>query len=204
MHRLDQQLQVFQRRLRQDAVPEVEDVSDPAARPPQHVARALANHVCRRQQHRGVEVALDSKVADMPPPLVQRHAPVERHDVRSRLRDQLEQARRVGAEVDPRHQQRRQRVEDRARVPDHARLVIVGGQGADPRIEDLNRLRASRDLRAEIAGHRRGELAQQLIESFWLVEHEGFHAREVTRRPPFDQVAGERERGSGEADHRHR
>src|SRR6202171_1581782 len=100
VHCLDEKLQVLERRRGQDPMPEVEDVTRPSAGTAEDVTRARAHEVGRPQQHRWIEVALDAAVMAAPLPAgVQRHSPVERHDVGPRGRDRLEKAGGVRAEM---------------------------------------------------------------------------------------------------------
>src|SRR5260221_11789007 len=70
--RLDQQLEVLEGRLLQDAVAQVEDVARASFRAAEDVAGALADKLSRPQQDRRVEVAPHAAVEPHPPP-----APVE-------------------------------------------------------------------------------------------------------------------------------
>src|ERR1700756_3368383 len=112
---LDEQLEVLERRLRVNAVTEVEDVAGPAARPAQDLARAGADQLWRPEQHSWIEVALDpALVTDALPALVEGNRPVERHDVGVGGSNRFEQPRGPGAEMDARDAERRERLEQRA------------------------------------------------------------------------------------------
>src|SRR5712692_8368254 len=88
MNRLDEHLEVLDARVGKHPVPEVEDMARSTTRPPQHLTGAFPDQVRRSEEDRGVEVALDtSLMADPAPALVERHPPVQRHDVGTRLRD---------------------------------------------------------------------------------------------------------------------
>src|SRR5262245_50731291 len=81
-------------RVREDAVPEVEDVSRPAGRLREDGGDALANDPRRREQRAGIEIPLDRTMrADPPPCLRERDSPVDADDVSARGRDELEIAR---------------------------------------------------------------------------------------------------------------
>src|SRR5579859_6784005 len=180
MDRLDEELQVLERRRRMDAVTEVENVTRPAARASQHVARSLAYQLGRPQQHGRVEVALDAAVVtDDRPPCIQWDAPVERDYVRAGRGYRLEQTGRVGAEVDPWYVERRQLAEQRARVRQDPGVVVLARQRTHPRVENLDRRRARRHLRPQICGHRRGQLGEQPLERRRLRVHERLDLEEV-------------------------
>src|SRR5690242_16407509 len=99
MHGLDEQLKVLDARVGRDAMPEVEDVSQPSVGAAQDVDRARADHAGRPKQHSRVEVALQAAFEpDALPPLIEVDAPVERHDVRAGRGDELEQSGRAGAD----------------------------------------------------------------------------------------------------------
>ena len=68
-----ERLHVLERRLRQDAVAEIEDVARAAGRAPQHVVGGGQQALGRTEQQRRIEVALDARGrADARPRLVER------------------------------------------------------------------------------------------------------------------------------------
>src|SRR6266508_302462 len=85
---LDEQPEVFDSRLGQHSVAEVEDVTRPAGRQAQYVTSPRSDQIGRSEHHGGVKVALDAAfVSDAIPTFVEWDAPVQRHDVWPRLRD---------------------------------------------------------------------------------------------------------------------
>src|ERR1700682_56352 len=101
VHRLDQELKIFERGRREHPVPEVEDVTRPAGGAAEHIASPLSHQLRRPEQHRWIEVALNSALVSEPVPRhIQRHAPIDGHRVRTRRRYRLEESSGVGAEVD--------------------------------------------------------------------------------------------------------
>ena len=157
MNGVDEDLEILDGRVGQDAMSQVEDVAVAAARAVQHVARPLANQVWRPQQHSRVEIALDAQpVTDEAPSLVERQAPVERHYVRPGIRYRLEQTRGISAEVDARHAERLECPEDCACMAHDARLIVFARKRAHPRVEQLDRLGASRNLSLEVSAGRSG------------------------------------------------
>src|SRR5205807_5173054 len=101
LDRLDQQLEILQRRVGKYAVAEVVDVAGAPAGPSQHVPGPLADQLGRAEQDGRVEVALDAALAEPGPAGVEADSPIERDDVRPRVCDVLEQPGRPGSEVDP-------------------------------------------------------------------------------------------------------
>src|ERR1700694_1769940 len=80
--RLDQQLEVFEGRLGEDAVTQVEDVSRTSGGTAQDIAGAVAHELGRAPWAGGAEVALDPTLeADTLPAPVERNPPVEGDDV---------------------------------------------------------------------------------------------------------------------------
>src|SRR5690606_39540440 len=75
-------------------------------------------------------------------------------------------------------------------------------QRADPRIEELDGLRAGSDLRAKVAPHDHGERAQERVPELRLAVHQALRARVERALAALDEVARQRERRSGEADER--
>src|SRR5438445_11403149 len=79
VHGLDEELEVFDSRLRQHPVTQVEDVAGPAGCPPQHVVRPCPDKLRLSEQHRPGEVALDAPPASAAtPPRRDGAAPAER------------------------------------------------------------------------------------------------------------------------------
>src|SRR5687768_7204940 len=82
-----------------ETMAEVEDVTGPAGRALEHVARLIHRDLRSREERERIEVALDRAVpADSLPRLVEWDAPVDRDRVSPRFRHRLEQ-RRIAAEV---------------------------------------------------------------------------------------------------------
>src|SRR5712691_2354828 len=180
MNSLDEQLEVVDGGFGRHAMTEVEDVTGAPACPSQHVARPLSNEAGGAEQNGRVEIALHAALeSDAAPTMVERDAPVQRDDVRTSLRDRFEQARRAGTEVDSRRARRRERLEDRAGVVRDSLLVVLGRKRSDPGIEQLNRLRARRDLRLQVPAHGLDKLVEQELEGGWLRVHERLDPGEV-------------------------
>ncbi len=152
------------------------------------------------EQQRGIEVPLHAAIAADPlPPLVEPDAPVEADHVAPGLGHRLEQVRGAGSEVDRRHVDG---VEDSFRIRRDELLVVVAGEGADPGVEELNRIRARLDGRAQIGLRGHGELLAQRVPDLGRAVHAALRDRELTRRPALDEVARDRERAAAEADER--
>src|SRR5439155_21717319 len=86
MNGVDEDLEILDGRVGQDAMSQVEDVAVAAGRAVQHVARPLADQGWRPQQHSRGEIALAAQpVTDQGPSLVEPPAPGEGHYVRARI-----------------------------------------------------------------------------------------------------------------------
>ncbi len=81
MHRVDQCDRIINRRLREDAVAEVEDVAGAAGGLSENFGGAAADFGAVGEKHAGVEVALHGAVeADGAPGVVEANAPVDADD----------------------------------------------------------------------------------------------------------------------------
>ena len=157
----------------------------------------------RGEQDDRVEVPLDGDAGPEPVPgLRQVDPPVEADDLAAGVALELEERAGVGPEVD----RRDGRVELREE-PRHVRLdepaIIVGAEVADPAIEELERpgppRRPGRSGRARSRRPGPSISASQAPGSRYM----NVLACLVVPRPaPLDRVAGQRERGPGEADQR--
>src|ERR1700730_1996825 len=129
----DQELQIVEWRRRQHSVTEIENVTCPPGRTSKYVAGAFADQLRRAQQHGGIQVSLNAAIVTDPLPAgVKGYAPVERDDVRASRCDRLQQSRRVRSEMNSRDVQRPEPIEDRARMGEHAELVVLDRQHANP------------------------------------------------------------------------
>src|SRR5581483_824155 len=79
---------------------------------------------------------------------------------------------------------------------------VGGREHAGPGVEELHRVGAGARLRERVRGERLGELLEQARPDARLAVHERLRDREVARRPPLDEVAGDGERPAAEADDR--
>ena len=171
-----------------------------AGRAGEHVERRRLDPLPRPEQDGAVEVALHAAVvADLLPAPVERDPPVEPDHVAARVAHLLEQRRRAGAEVDRRAVDRG---EDARRVRLHELLVVRRRERADPRVEELDHVRAGAHLAADVARERVGELLHQRVPRRRLGVHHPLHVQELAARLALDQVAGDGERAAAEADHR--
>ena len=104
VHVARERLHVLDRRRRQDAVSEIEDVARAAGGAAQHVARAGEQAIARAEQQRRIEIALDAAVvADALPRLVERDPPVGADHVAAGLAHHVQDRAGGDAEMNRRH-----------------------------------------------------------------------------------------------------
>src|SRR5689334_16018774 len=103
-----ERLYVFDRRRRQDAVAEIEDMPGTAGGAREDVVRRGKHAVERAEQERRIEVALDAAVRANPlPRLVERRAPVGADDVAAGVAQIAENRPGADAEMNCRNAGRR-------------------------------------------------------------------------------------------------
>src|SRR5256886_3011373 len=205
MHPLDDRLEGFHRRLREHAMPEIEDVPGAPAGAGEHVAHLPLELRPRRQKRYRIEVALNgagSRGPDALPRDVERNAPVDADHITARPREIREQRGRVRPEVDHRHAARTRELEGPLAVRKHVGRVVRRRQAAHPAVEQLQGPCAGAGLARQIAAHELGEPLHQLVPRTRLVVHEAFGQGECARRAAFDRVTRERERRAREPDER--
>src|SRR5438105_6021387 len=126
VHELDEAAQAVARRLRENAVPQVEDVPRASTGAREHGARLARADVERPDERSGLQVALDAEVrADPRPGLVERDPPVHADDIAPRARHRLEQVRGVRAEMDGGRVAVAQGPKDPCAVWQHMGLVCI-------------------------------------------------------------------------------
>ena len=186
---------------------EIEDVSGAAA-----VGRAVGHDLPgRRLDHRpgghaecGIQVALHGVVGAYPGPRhVEGHAPVHADHIRAGRGHQAEQLARAHSEENGRDAEVGDPFEDRPRGGQHEAAVLVGGEPPGPAVEELDGLDAGLYLGPQ-EGHRQGGQAiHQPGPEGGVAVHERLHLGEGPGGAALDQVAGDGEGRSGEADQRH-
>src|SRR5436305_10689877 len=162
VHGLDESDDVLDRSLRQYAVAEVEDVAGAVRRPVENDFGAAAYDVGRGEECDRVEVAHDGNFAEPRPCVVEPHAPVEADNVAARLLHQLKKSGSARAEVYD-GDAGLDALDDLARVRQDVFAVVVVAQSADPRVEDLDGLRAGLYLRVEVARERARDCRHQRV-----------------------------------------
>ena len=197
-------LDVLERRGRQDAVPQVEDVPRASARAFEHIVGAGENAFERPEQPGRIEVALNGPVVPDPiPRVVQRDAPVSANDAAARLANLAQDRARADAEMDRWHVVGSERVEDAAGMGQDEFAVVAGIQRADPRVEYLDRVDAGFNLRDEVVGHQIREQPAEAMPRVGRAVHQRLGLGEAVGVTAFDRIRGERERRSRKADERH-
>ena len=158
MHVRSERLDLFDRRVRQDAMAEIEDVARPSAAAVAGYRRLREQSLARSEQQRRIQIALNAAVvAQIAPRFVERLPPVDADDVAARLGDLGQDCRRADAEMDERDARVGERVEDPLRVRQRELAVVGAAECAGPGIEHLERLRSRVDLRAQVVGDHLGE-----------------------------------------------
>ncbi len=136
MHKLHQRRHMLHRRLRQNAVPQVEDMSGATAGPLQHICGPAFDLGEGGEQRYRVQVALDGDVVAQPAPgIVQVDAPIDADYIAAGLLHQLQHPVGVGPKVDDWHTGAPRSLDHLPRVGQHVFLVVAGAERADPRIE---------------------------------------------------------------------
>src|SRR4249920_438268 len=131
--------------VRKNAVTKIEDVSLGAAPRGEHSSSPGLDHLPRRQRDRRIKVALDG--APRPDPAgghIEGEPPIDTDDVRAGRAQQTEEFARPHSKVDLRDTMNGG--ESGSRVREDVPLVVVRGQDASPRVEELDGTRAGLHL----------------------------------------------------------
>ena len=166
------------------------------------VVDLVAEFTPRREQGRGVEIPLDGALAaDRFPGLVEGTPPVHTDHVAARARDLVDVVGSARAEVDHRHTDVLQTLEEHRGVGEREAPVVREAE-RDPRpgVEHLERLGARARLRGQVVCLHGDELRHETLPRGGLSKHQRLCFRERLRGAPFDRVARERERRAGESD----
>src|SRR5271170_6748749 len=142
-------LDVLDRRIRDDAVAEIENMTGPAPCQVEDLTHPLAYQLRLGEESDGVEVALDSTgmVERMPRP-VERRPPVEAEDVGSGLLHRWEQTGGVHTEVDRWDSHLLQLADEGLRCRQDVVAVVLYAQRSGPAVEDLDHVGSGLDLLA--------------------------------------------------------
>src|ERR1041385_7076999 len=119
-------------------MPQVEYVSRPPTRPPQHVEGAGLPELVGSVESSGVEVALYAEiVAYMPPGKIQGYAPIDGNCSAAVVFHQVEESGSVSAEVDKRHPASTQPAQETPGVRLDVLGVVLGAERTNPAVEQL-------------------------------------------------------------------
>src|SRR6185437_14866938 len=191
MHQIGDELDVFERRLWQDTVPEIEDMTIAHPDLVQDRTHLSLDLITRREEHDRIEVALHRVIVPDPPPaLVDIDAPVHTDDIGAGRGEQIENAKGAGAEDDNRNAERPHRLDNPPEMRQHMCAIVARAEGTGPTIEELDRLCARLHLTAQIAaGHIRQSFHQERPD-FRLAVHQLLGAEVVARTATLDHIAG--------------
>ena len=194
-----------------DAVAEVEDVAGMlgAVREfvvTQHLLGALERRLVAGEHQCRIEVALhDDVVAETSAGVADPGAPVESHHGGASCVHRFEEVIAADAEVDPRRigMAPAEFTEHVAGVGEHVAVVVTTAERSCPRIEQLERCGTVRQLGVDERDRRLGEALHHVVPQHLVGVDQGLGVPVVLARPPFDQVArnGERRTGEGEQWH---
>ena len=79
-------------------------------------------------------------------------------------------------------------------------LVVAWRKRTDPGVEQLHDVGAGPHLRRDVPGEAVGKLVEQRAPHVRLAVHQRLHDRKLTRRLPLDEIPGDGERATAEAD----
>ena len=190
-------------RLGQHPVAEVEDMARGVPGRPEYLPRLGGGHLPGGQAHGRVEVALDGDTGpDTPPGVVQRDPPVDTHDGAAGSGHRGQQLARAHPEQDGGNPVMGlgQLGEEPGGGGQYQLPVVVRGEDAGPAVEDLHGRRPGVQLGPERGQGQIGEPLHQLVPDHRFTVHERLDPGEILGRSPFHQVAGHRERPTGEPD----
>jgi hypothetical protein len=169
-----------------------------------HDPAYLGLEVFRRGEQRArVEVALHRRPgSDAARRHVERGTPVDAHHVGPCLGHGGQQLAGTDTEVDPVHRTGAEPAQDSRRVGQHEPPVVGFGQGTGPGVEELDGLHPGVHLDPQELQGDPGEPGAQRVPDLRYAVHQRLGLLVVARRSTLDQVAGQRERRTGEPDQR--
>src|SRR3546814_20563611 len=166
----------------------VEDVAGAAAVAAQDVAGALGHDLPRCEAHGGIEVALDGLARRPVASYVEVDAPVDPHHVGTRRAHERQQLAGPDTEVYAWHPGGLHGGEHLRAGRQHEVLVDVGGEGAGPRVEELDRAGSGVDLGEEGGDGHVGQPVEELAPKVRLGVHHRLRVPVGPRRCALDQV----------------
>src|SRR5512143_23341 len=203
MRRIDEFRSVLQRRLLQDTVAQVHDVTIPASCSVEYLLGALPDKLLGAEERNRVQIPLNGLVKSHSlPGNVEIAPPVKADHITSGFRHHLKEGRCPVGEMDERYG-----------LPDtgdhvflmrqHELAVVARSKGPDPAIEELDHLHTSTNLRVQIVDNNTREMFHELVPGLRFREHHRLRVFVIPRPAAFNNVACEGEGCTGEADKRH-
>src|SRR5229473_93956 len=187
--RVDKQLGIFNGRLLQDSVAQIEDVASSPERA-DGGERHVANFLRRAEQYGRVDVSLQyDSWAEHLSNLSQVNAPVDTEDSCARTRHGREQMLRGPGVVDDRNGATN-RQDDLLHSGKREIFVVLRVQLAAPGIEQLDGRRARGDLGLQIGNRCLSDAMEQRAKGFWLVVQKALYGGETLFGLAFNHVTG--------------
>src|SRR5579864_4822649 len=135
---LYQRLHMVDRSLRQDAVPQIENMARTPCGLLQDRFSARAYELVLCEQHTGIEISLNrAAMLQQAPAFVERDAPIQSNDLSACLLHIRKKSGGIGAEVDHRHARFSQLFNQPLGLRKNKLPVVLDAQTADPTIEYL-------------------------------------------------------------------
>jgi hypothetical protein len=151
MHQIDDRFDVLHRRMLQNAMAQVENVTRATARAAQNIMDALFDFRERSKEQSGIKIPLNRDI--MPkssPAIVQGNAPVQADHIPTGTLHKQKESRSICPEMDHRHILCIGGRQNSPGIRQHKIFVILRAERTHPRVEDLHSLRTGPDLGHQI------------------------------------------------------
>src|SRR5947209_11322131 len=188
MHSVDQLNYILRRCLGQNSMAEIKNVSWSTSSLIKNLLRFGPKMGRTCEQRNRVKITHNSFVVpNALPGLIEPNAPINANHIPTGSAHQLEQRRGAGAETDY-WRSRRETFNHTPRMRQNVFAIIVHAKTADPRIEELHRLRSGSNLRVQIFCQRAGYQSHHRVPGTVVVIHQPFGVDIVLRAAAFNHV----------------
>src|ERR1700680_737684 len=142
LYKASQILHVLDRRLWQNAMAEIENVSRPSAGTPQNLLRARLQFAPAGEEQNRIQIALHGTPKfQAAPAFIKRNAPVEPNHLRSGFFHRGKKSGAIRTEINDWRSAALQALHQIGNMREHVETVLVHAQADDAAIEDLHHVR---------------------------------------------------------------
>src|SRR5579862_8311057 len=194
LHETRQALHVLNRRLRQDAMAEIENMPRASGSTAKNIFRTRLYFFPVSEEKHWIEIALHrALVIEASPAFIEWNAPVESNNVGSRFAHRWQKRGAIGAKVNNGHSRLLQLLHHAGDVREDGAAIVFHAETSHPAVENLDDVGSRAHLIGGVGRRDGDELAHECIPVGGTVVHHFLGVDVIARTSAFNHVTGKSE-----------